>query len=56
MKTVQISIEAMCDDFRQGSEIRRVSDDEARRLVSTGKYVYVPKSLWKSEVRDKLTS
>ena len=30
-------------------EIRRVSDLEAMRLVFSGKWRYVPKSLWKAQ-------
>jgi len=40
MKTVQ-----------NGSEIRRVADEEAAALVKNG-WSYCPKSVWKQKVRD----
>lgn len=40
MKTLKIKMETL-------SKIIRVSDDEAKRLVATGKYEHCPKHLWK---------
>lgn len=34
-------------------EIKRVKDDVAVELVSSGKYQYCSRSEWKKEVRDK---
>ncbi len=33
----------------ESGEIRRVSDLEAMRLVFSGQWRYVPKSLWKAQ-------
>ena len=41
MKTVKV-----------GEEIRRVSDAVAQTLVQSQKALYVPKSVWKKNVRD----
>jgi hypothetical protein len=35
------------------ADIRKVKNEEAMALVSSGKYNFKPKSLWKSEIRDK---
>jgi len=32
--------------------VKRVSDQEAFELVQSGKAQYVPKNVWKKEVRD----
>lgn len=32
--------------------VKRVSDEEAARLVKSGEATYVPKKLWKEAVRD----
>lgn len=32
----------------------RVSNDKAAELVATGKYAYVPKSVWKKHVRGEV--
>ncbi len=32
-------------------DIKRVTDEHAARLVSRG-YVYIPKRIWKADVRD----
>ena len=34
---------------REAGEIRRVRDLEAMRLVFSGQWRYVPKSLWKAQ-------
>jgi hypothetical protein len=36
---------------KKGSEIKRVKDIEAEKLVKSNGYVYVPKSEWKSVTR-----
>lgn len=38
---------------RNDGTISRLSNEEAERTVKSGKGKYVPKSKWKSEVRDK---
>jgi hypothetical protein len=40
-----------CIKTKKG-DIRRVSNEQAKRAVSTGKANYVPKSEWKEKVRD----
>lgn len=34
------------------NEVTRVTDSIADNAVDSGSHVYVPKSIWKSEVRD----
>ena len=41
-----------CVMDRQG-EVSRVEDREAARLVATGLWVYVPKSVWKAEAKSE---
>lgn len=36
-----------------GVRIKRVSNDEARIAVTSEKWRYTPKSVWKAEVRNK---
>lgn len=38
---------------RNDGTISRLSNEEAERIVKSGKGKYIPKSRWKSEVRDK---
>lgn len=37
---------------REGTEVKRVARREGDELVRSGKAVYVPRSVWKKEVRD----
>jgi hypothetical protein len=34
-------------------QVQRVKDETAHSLVTQGKAEYVPKTVWKTEVRDK---
>ena len=43
---------AKCIRLKKTGKIERVSDDEAHQMVSSGKAMYVPKKMWKEEVRD----
>lgn len=38
--------------IRLGEELKRVKRSKAAELVSSGAAVYVPRSVWKEEVRD----
>lgn len=35
------------------NEIRRVTDNNAKMFVRLGQWVYIPKEVWKTQVRDK---
>lgn len=37
---------------REGKDVKRILKTEAQELVATGKAEYVPRSVWKTEVRD----
>ena len=37
---------------KEAGNLKRRSDKESVRMISTGKWEYVPKSVWKKEVRD----
>ena len=38
---------------KEAGNFKRSPDKEARKMVATGKWEFVPKSAWKQEVRDK---
>jgi len=48
MKTIRVVKEGSFSEM----EIKRVSNKEAERAVVSGIAEYVPKSVWKKEVRD----
>jgi len=37
---------------KQGKEVKRVSDSDAKIMINKGGWAYCPKSEWKSTVRD----
>jgi len=39
--------------IKKGKIIRRVSNNEAARMVNQGEWKYTSKSVWKKEVRNK---
>jgi len=37
---------------KEAGNLKRRSDKESARMILTGKWEYIPKSVWKKEVRD----
>ena len=37
---------------KEAGNLKRRPDGEAHKMVETGKWEYVPKSMWKEQVRD----
>ena len=41
---------------KEAGNLKRRPDKESARMVLTGKWEYIPKSVWKKEVRDVKTA
>ena len=50
MKTIQMA--EVVDGASPSTYIRRVKDEEALKLVSSGEWIFTSKSSWKQLVRD----